>query len=317
MTGVILGEPNEVYHADPAISNTKLFAFHQQFKARFGSTVLWKEQYLDGTIQKPRTKPMDFGNLVHTLLFEGPDAMNAEYVFLDVELNFQGADNKMQAIRLLNSLQVEPVTDENILAGLCKGKRSDIEEFFGSRPSRPVFTPADKALAELMVNKVRQHEQARCLLSNGYPEVTFRSDRNTRLGFPVQCRTDWWNPEGCEETQGVAYAVDLKTVESLELFDDRWFMNKGYHRSFPFYRATTEATLGAPAFDEFILIVAEKKYPYEVITLKPDQDSYEKGFAEVNGDLERLQAYFQTGVWPVAGAYGTMPIGLPSFYRGE
>lgn len=313
-TGVILGEPNEVYHENPALSNSQVFDLHKDRKDRFGSTLLWKEKHIDHLVPKEQKPQFSIGSAVHTGLLEGPEALAQEFVVLDMELSFTGKANKLASVQALNSVLVDPVGDQDMLASLAEGKKDDIMAFFNERPSRPVLTSSESELVSILVDRLRANHDVQDLLSGGHPEVTFRTDEHIELGYPLQCRTDWWNPGGCELSHRQPYAWDLKTIENLSLVG-RHYADWGYYRTFPFYQQVTRGVIGEVAFEDFFFVFVEKNPPYEIIVRKPDRDSYETGLHEVVDDLTLITDCLQSGRWPGATSIGTLT--LPPWHRSK
>lgn len=311
-TGVIIGEPNDVYHANDALSNSQVFDLHTEVRSRFGSTVIWKETYIDRTRQKTKRRVYDIGSAIHTLVLEGEAAFNSDFVVLDANFSFSGKDAKLTSARALNAVLIEPIQDDDLIASMAGWKKDEIEAFFAERPSRPILTPAEHELVSMLATRVRHHPDVIDLLSAGYPEVVFRSDADIALGFPVQCRIDWWNPAGCKFSNGQPCAVDLKTVDNLGLVK-KAFADHGYYRSYPFYQQVTRAVTGDFAFDDFIFVFVEKTEPYEILVRRPDRESYEKGLDEVTSDLALIASCLSSGVWPAAERDGELT--LPGWHK--
>jgi hypothetical protein len=134
----------------------------------------------------------------------------------------------------------------------------------------------------------------------------------------LQCRTDWFNPAGCELSGGRPYVADLKTVESLDADAFRNFeracFNFGYHRQAGFYLPLITEILGSPVFD-FYFIVVEKAEPYGTAVYRLSDAATARGHDETIGDLIRLQSCIKDQQWP------NLPnelreIGLPKWYGG-
>ena len=148
-----------------------------------------------------------------------------------------------------------------------------------------------------MFDAVNVHKLASQLLSKGTAEVTWR----TGGAMPLQCRTDWFNPAGCELSGGRPYVADLKTVESL---DDEAFSNfekavfrYGYHRQAGFYLPLITEILGSPVFD-FFFIAVEKVEPFGVAVYRLSDDAVARGQDESIADLRGIRACMDSGVWP-------------------
>jgi hypothetical protein len=134
--------------------------------------------------------------------------------------------------------------------------------------------------------------------------------------MPLQCRSDWFNPDGCELTEGRAYVADLKTVESL---DDESFSNFeravfrfGYHRQAGFYLPLITELWSKPVFD-FVFIVVEKCEPFGVAVFKLTDDAVALGQDETVADLRDLKRCIDSDTWPNIDPV-VREIGVPGWY---
>jgi len=137
-------------------------------------------------------------------------------------------------------------------------------------------------------------------------------------GMALQCRTDWFNPAGCELSSGRPYVADLKTVESLDADAFRNFeracFNFGYHRQAGFYLPLITEILGGPVFD-FYFIAVEKCEPYGVAVYRLSDAATARGHDETITDLIRLQSCIKSQQWPNL-PNDLREIGLPKWYGG-
>ena len=163
---------------------------------------------------------------------------------------------------------------------------------------------------------VQLHPLASQLLAAGKPELTWRVQPSGSLS--LQCRTDWFNPAGCELSGGRPYVADLKTVESLDSDAFRNFeracFSFGYHRQAGFYLPLITEITGGPVFD-FFFIAVEKAEPYGVAVYRLSDAAIARGQDETITDLVRLQSCIASNVWPNLDP-ALREIGLPKWYGG-
>lgn len=146
-----------------------------------------------------------FGRAAHTLILEGVEKFQQEYVI--------GG----------------PINEKT---GKPYGKDTKAFAEWQAAHGKPVITEEDGEKLWAMRNAVLAHEDARELLAVGIPEGTARAQY---VGEPCQIRMDWFN-----EQRGI---VDLKTCNLLDFFesDARRFQ---YAHQMAFYRAVAACASG-------------------------------------------------------------------------
>lgn len=163
-----------------------------------------------------------------------------------------------------------------------------------------------------MQTAVRQNETAAILLAQGQPEASWRTEGLLAL----QCRTDWFNAEGCALTDGRPYIVDIKTTESLSGEDfgsfERTVFKYGYHRQAGFYLPLVTEITGGPVFDFFFLAV-EKVEPFGVAVYRMTDAACALGQDETLDDLRRLKRCYETQEWPNIDST-VRELGVPAWY---
>ena len=159
---------------------------------------------------------------------------------------------------------------------------------------------------------MRDHPLASQLLDDGTAEATWR----TAGSMPLQCRTDWFCPKGCELSQGRPYVADLKTVESL---DEDAFSNFekavfrfGYPRQAGFYLPLISEITTAPVFD-FFFIAIEKVEPFGCAVYRLSDEAVSIGQDESIADLRGIKACVDSGNWPNI-EIKLHELGLPKWY---
>lgn len=301
--GVSSGEPNGVYHANKAVSHSKLWTFHQR-------PAHYEGLYITGEMDKPESPAMRFGSAFHSLVLEGKEAFDAEFAVAP-ELAFRSKSDKAHAVQVLNSFLLNPLPAAS-LDSLESAKKDEIESFFSELPGKTVLPLEDFELAEKLAEKVHGNQLATDLLSSGYPETVFRSQFSEKFGFAVQCRADWVNFDGCETSGGEPYMLDVKTIDDLSRWDAE-FRKRGYYRAWPFYNKVMEAAVGEPVVKKCFWVVVEKNFPHAVRVYTPDETCWERGMAEIEADMLSLAHCLKHNDFSDPGKNSIMVQGLPEW----
>ena len=181
----------------------------------------------EGRIPFKRSKAMDIGTALHTIVLEGDEAYNARY---------------MRSEGPINDKTGKPYGTQT---KAYKDWRESLD------PSIELITPADHALVMAMLDSVADHTEAARLLADGTPEGVVRTEIEDE---PVQVRIDWYN-------HTVPCMVDLKTTADLDQFTDQ-FRDLRYDIQAAWYGIVFRAVHGfTPAFR---YIAVEKKAPHRV-----------------------------------------------------
>ena len=172
---------------------------------------------------------------------------------------------------------------------------------FAAQHAGKTFLDADEmAQVVAMREAVAAHPIASRLLAEGIPEMTWRKAQPNALGA-LQCRTDWFAPCGCEISEFHPYALDIKTVESLDSDAFRNFeraaFSYGYHRQAGFYLPLINEILEYPV-SRMYYVAVEKVEPFGVAVYKLADDAIARGQDENIADLVRLRRSLETGDWP-------------------
>lgn len=273
-----IAESIQDYHANAALSHSKLETFRRR-------PALFYKKYIAKSL--PAVEPSSafrIGSAAHTAILE-PDQYGLRYA-----IKPEGIDRRSKE----GKIAFAAFETENV------GK---------------IVIPADEhEQVSSMRDAVDANKLAALLLLRGNAEVTFR----TQGTMPLQCRTDWFNSDGCELSDGRPYVADLKTVESL---DDQAFSNfekavfrYGYHRQAGFYLPLITEITGAPVFD-FFFIAVEKVEPFGVAVYRLSDDAVARGQDESIEDLRGISSCMARGVWPNIDEK-LHELGLPKWYGG-
>lgn len=273
-------ESNAEYHANKAISHSKLETFRRR-------PALYYKKFVAGTYLRPPTSPaFRLGSAAHCAVLE-PKEFSSRYVTKPVGLDRRTKEGKE-----------------------AWGK-------FEFDHAGKTFLDEDEMLTLMqMTDAVRGHPLASDLLADGQPEISWRNDG----ALKVQCRTDWFSLAGCTLSNGRPYVADLKTVESLEdgAFGnfERAVFRFGYHRQAGFYLPLISEILGRAVFD-FFFIAVEKVEPFGVAVYRLSDEAVSVGTDESIADLRRLNKCIQTNDWPNIEPV-LHHLGLPKWYaKGE
>ena len=273
-------ESNEVYHANEAISHSKLELFRRR-------PISYYRRFIAKTVARPETtEAFRIGSAAHCAVLE-PDQFWQRYA-----LRPDGIDRR------------------------TKDGKAAFAEFEAANVGKVVIGKDEDGCVEEMEAAVRHHPLASQLLAAGSPELSWRVEPVG--GMALQCRTDWFNSAGCELSGGRPYVADLKTVESLDSDAFRNFeracFNFGYHRQAGFYLPLITEIIGSPVFD-FLFIVVEKAEPYGCAVYRLSDAATARGHDETITDLLRLQGCIKTQQWPNL-PNDLREIGLPKWYGG-
>jgi exodeoxyribonuclease VIII len=273
-------ESNEVYHSNDAISHSKLELFRRR-------PISYYRRFVAKTLARPEaSEAFRLGSAAHCAVLE-PDAFWARYA-----LRPEGIDRR------------------------TKAGKEEFAKFEGENAGRTVIDQGEAGSVREMAVAVQNHPLASQLLSAGSPELSWRVA--PAGGMALQCRTDWFNPAGCDLSGGRPYVADLKTVESLDSDSFRNFeravFSFGYHRQAGFYLPLITEILGSPVFD-FFFVAVEKIEPYGVAVYRLSDSAIARGQDETVSDLIRLKSCQDSQQWPNIEP-SLREIGLPKWYGG-
>lgn len=278
--GKILDEPVADYHGGDAVSKTRLDVFRH-------NPELYRRIFVAKTTPKPEpTEAMTLGNACGCWVLEGVQAYTQRYIV-------QPEDAPKRPTKA--QLNAKNPSVDSLKAMEWWG------DFNRRADGKTILTRDDQQLVlhchEALMRDPRWVE----LTKAGRPEVTFRIQGDR---FPVQCRPDWWNDEGCALSDGYPYIVDLKTIAELPKDDPDhlpWHIAQfGYHRSAWMYPEVVANALGWPLDlprPRFFLFFVEKEEPYATEMVELTETDVEVGEREVCDALVRLRRALETGVW--------------------
>jgi exodeoxyribonuclease VIII len=271
----------EQYHANPAISHSKLECFRRR------PALFFKKYVAKSLPQSEESNAFRLGSAVHCAILE-------ESTFAD-------------------RYAVKPDCDRRTKEG-----KAQFAEWSAHHLGKTFISAEELVQVIAMREAVAAHPIACDLLKTGTPETTWRVPLAHALGA-LQCRTDWWNPDGCETTAGAPYVLDIKTVESLDSDAFRNFeraaFSYGYHRQAGFYLPLINEIHSKPVAQMYYVAV-EKVEPFGCAVYRLSDDAIARGQDENIEDLIRLKRCYETGVWPNIEPV-VHELGLPKWYGRE
>jgi exodeoxyribonuclease VIII len=268
----------EQYHANPAISHSKLECFRRR------PALFFKKYVAKSLPQSEESNAFRLGSAVHCAILE-------ESTFTD-------------------RYAVKPDCDRRTKEG-----KAQFAEWSAHHLGKTFISAEELVQVIAMREAVAAHPIACDLLKTGTPETTWRVPQANALGA-LQCRTDWWNADGCETTAGAPYVVDIKTVESLDSDAFRNFeraaFSYGYHRQAGFYLPLINELHSKPVARMYYVAI-EKVEPFGCAVYRLSDEAVARGQDENIEDLIRLKRCHETGVWPNIEPV-VHELGLPKWY---
>ena len=273
----MIRESNETYHANSAISHSKLETFRRR------PALYYRKHILKVIEADAPSAAFRVGSAAHTMILER-DQFASRYA-----IKPDGIDRR------------------------TKDGKEKWAEFEMANLGKTVIDKDEVAQLHQMADAVAANALAAQLLSAGTPELSWR----TEGAMPLQCRTDWFNADGCALSNGRAYVADVKTVESLNVGDfgsfERSVFNFGYHRQAGFYLPLISEILAKPVYD-FFFIAVEKVEPFGVAVYRLTDDAVALGQEETIADLRWLKACSDANDWPNIEPE-VRHLGVPNWYK--
>lgn len=258
---IMADRPMSLYHADCAISPTKLKNFMAHPPAWF------KARYFDKTITEDDKPAFALGRYVHTLVLEGIDTALAQYA-------------------------ISPKFDRRTKQG-----KLDAEAFEVANLGKQLVTEDDHDLAERLHAAVRANPIACDLLAQGAPEMTFRHE--IIAAMPLQCRPDWYSAEPCRWSDGYSYVVNLKTCDGINDFE-KHAQKFGYFLSEAFARSVIADCVPDGRPTRHFFIVVDKQAPHGCAVFEADEITMDTARKVVTRQLAKLRECIETNHWPAA-----------------
>jgi hypothetical protein len=256
-------ESIEQYHANPAISHSKLECYRRR-------PALYYKKYVAKTLPPPEdTGAFRLGSAVHCAVLEERE-FAARYI-------------------------LKPDCDRRTKEG-----KIQFAEFSAQHADKTLLDPEEMNQVVQMREAIAAHPLASQLLADGLAETTWRKEQPNALGA-LQCRTDWFSSLGCELSDGKPYALDIKTVESLDSDAFRNFeraaFNYGYHRQAGFYLPLINEIFQW-SVSRIYYVAVEKSEPYGCAVYTLSDDAIARGQDENIADLVRLKRSLENNEWP-------------------
>jgi hypothetical protein len=259
LEAVMTAEPNEDYHdrsrSGEFLSSHKLALFRQDPTLYAAS--------MAGTMREPEREAFTVGSATHTLILEGREAFDREYIV--------GG----------------PVNEKT---GKTYGR--DTAKFAAwiaeNANGRPVLGDGEYELIQSMEAAVQSHSIARGMVNR--PGIVEHVCRATVMGVPCQARPDkvWIDADG------VLHILDLKTCADLDKF--HWNVRDyGYAEQLAFYATTMGVAMTLPHRCELHIVAVEKQAPYRVGVFELGQARRSDAFRTIGEDMSAFARYKETG----------------------
>jgi hypothetical protein len=279
--GKIIDESGDTYHATQAISNTKL----KVFARRPGGQQLFYQRFIAKTLHEGDKQALIEGRALHAIVLE-PEKFPLEF---EVE-PLDAPDRPTE--KMINAKDPSPSSIARVKFW---------KEFDERTKGKTIIDDKTFRMLSKVATQIERHPSAAELLEEGEPEVTWRIKAGGLKNlWPLQIRTDWFNPNGCKLSEGRPYVVDVKSCASLdaEAFGSfsKGAEERGYHTQFALYLAVLQA-MGVECRD-FFVIAAEKTAPYGVECYRMGDRALEEGQNIVDGLLTELDGCFERNEWP-------------------
>jgi len=277
-TGIISGEPGDVYHANPAISNSDLSLFLTDPK-RF-------EAKRNGELKEKDSQDLLLGDIFHVLCLESIEVFNGRFV-LDSICPPKPTKAQIEAHSKFD--QNKKPTTGQVTAFKKQDKLiKNYNNFWKVHEGKKLIKFADFLVAKNMRESLFEDVDAGKLLDGFeymHRELTLRTDELT-YGFKVQSKLDIYDPQE-------HVAIDLKSVRNLDVFKRNYY-DFGYYRQAAFYKLVFEAVVGRK-LQEFYFIAVEKEPPYEVGVFKVSDEALFLGTEEIHIGLKSLGQAIKSG----------------------
>lgn len=271
--GFLITEPAAVYHA----RRRDYVSSHQIADFRRCPRLFRRKQL--GLVTEAESAAYAFGRAAHTLILEGRERFDAQYVV---------------------GPPLDPATGRPLDGRTRAGKA------WLAAQTRPVVSARDAAAMEAMRDGVLSHIYARELLAQGVAEGVVRA---SYLGVPCQARIDWINPVA---DRGI---VDLKTCDDLDAFE-RDAARFGYANQLAFYRSLVFEACGREL--EVALVAVEKKEPYRCGVWTLSEELLDRAELQNDEAVDELMRCRERDRWPTRyESLRLMEIGSGAFNAEE
>jgi len=272
-TGLIYGEPNDVYHKNKAISNSglNLYAYRP---------LKYHDTFVSKIVEREQSKAMLEGSLFHSATLESREEFYNQYVTEPLNAPPRPTSAQIKAEKK-TILAMERISYWNSFDKVNKDKI--------------IITPDQEKLAFKMKAAILVDDVAAKLLTDCAFEVTFRTEE-LAIGCSMQCKTDCMQPTG-SEIHELPYIVDIKKISSLDLIE-RHIVEFNYYRQAAYYLKTIHTVLGEEKFHEFFFIFVESTPPYEVAIVKLRDTVLDIATAHISEDLKNYAKAINDSDWP-------------------
>lgn len=279
----------EQYHADPAITNSKLKDLRQR------GPLYYHRKHVRKVIEQEPTRAMNAGQALEDAYFF-PAMFKRRWAMKPAGMKFNTVDGKRWQ-----------ATAESM--------------------GQSILPDDDRQAIEGMMKSLKENTVAQELLAAGVAQLTARytggKEGQPDFGLALQTRPDWFNEKGCRHSQGRPYFADLKKTADLGAWWD--FMNPkdtkharpifqfGYH----IQAGIVERCFAQEGFmdTDHFLVVVEEQEPFRSQVFRMAEDYRKIGWNEAARTLNVLQNCLRLKQWPAVpgGEGGPIELEPPNF----
>jgi len=274
----MITETNEVYHANAAISHSKLETFRRR-------PVLYWKKFIAKTL--PTSEPSSafrIGSAAHCAILE-PSTFDARYV-------------------------EQPKFDRR-----TKDGKEQFALFSSANADKTLIDGDELQQVRSMAEAVRLNPLASELLSDGTPELSWRTNGKLALQCRTDWfNATGCDLSGGKAYVADVKTVESLDSDSFRNFE-RAVFSYGYHRQAGFYLPLLTEIIGWPVFN-FFFIAVEKVEPFGVQVYRLSDDVIACGQDETISDLTKLKRCIDNNDWPNI-PHDMVQLGLPRWYSKE
>lgn len=256
---MMIAETIEAYHANPAISHSKLELFRRR-------PIMYYKRHVEKTLKRDEpSAAFRVGSAVHAAQLE-PETFWQRYA-----LKPSGIDRR------------------------TKEGKERFAAFEAEHAGKIVLDDNEHEVIKRIAQEIAAHPEASRLLNGGHAEKSWRRDGK----LPLQCRTDYFHGDSSPLGDGPAVVdlktVESLDDDAFRKFETSAF-KFGYHRQAGFYCSLISGIIGKPVTN-FAFVVVEKQEPFGISVFRLAPEAIELGLEETKADLARLRESLALGYW--------------------
>lgn len=227
----------------------------------------------------------------------GAEQFAARWATKPDDMNFARAEGKAWKI-------AQEAAGKKILTAADASTVERLMKLLPAQPKEPreVLDGEDATAIAALAQTIDVCPIAQSLIQAAQMQVTvLHDDVSDCWNVPgIQCRPDWLGLDGSAATNWRPYALDLKSTDKLSrISSGRSILKYGYHRQAAMVRMCLEREgVDIDGF-KYLLLGAEKTFPYRWQVVEVPLALIDKGQAWCERQLARLSDHYATGDWPL------------------